>query len=89
MKAPVVKALMRSVSSAICALALIAALSPLDRAYAADNAAAAQQPNGMWTDKDGSPTFKIEPDGTVDWYTYEGFIQVPRPIACNAMAPMG
>ena len=27
------------------------------------------------TDKDGSPTFKIEPDGTVDWYTYVGYIR--------------
>lgn len=73
------KALICGVSSAVCALAVIGALSTVCRAQAtgntADNAATAQQPNGMWTDKDGSPTFKIEPDGTVDWYTYNGFIQ--------------
>lgn len=34
-----------------------------------------QQPDGLWMDKDGSPTFKIEKDGTIDWDTYDGFIQ--------------
>lgn len=29
--------------------------------------------DGKWADKDGNPTFKIEKDGTVDWYTYAGF----------------
>jgi methanol metabolism-related c-type cytochrome len=29
--------------------------------------------DGKWGDKDGTPTFKVEPDGTVDWYTYVGF----------------
>ena len=29
--------------------------------------------DGKWADKDGNPTFKIAPDGTVDWYTYSGF----------------
>jgi methanol metabolism-related c-type cytochrome len=24
-------------------------------------------------DRGGNPTFKVEPDGTVDWYTYAGF----------------
>lgn len=28
---------------------------------------------GMWKDKNGDPTYKVEPDGTVDWYTYSGF----------------
>jgi len=28
---------------------------------------------GKYADKDGSPTYKIGPDGTVDWYTYSGF----------------
>ena len=38
-------------------------------------AAVKQQPDGMWADKDGTPTFKIEPDGTVDWYTFDGYLQ--------------
>jgi methanol metabolism-related c-type cytochrome len=29
--------------------------------------------DGKWADKNGNPTFKIEADGTVDWYTYIGF----------------
>jgi methanol metabolism-related c-type cytochrome len=35
--------------------------------------AAVKSENGKWTDKDGTPTFKVEPDGAVDWYTYVGF----------------
>ena len=31
--------------------------------------------DGKWVDKDGNPTFKIDADGTVDWYTYSGFIR--------------
>jgi len=29
--------------------------------------------DGKNFDKDGVPTFKITPDGTVDWYTYSGY----------------
>jgi methanol metabolism-related c-type cytochrome len=29
--------------------------------------------DGKWTDQGGNPTFKIESDGTVDWYTFSGF----------------
>ena len=53
-------------------LALVAGLGS---AYADDKAAAAvaSDENGKYADKDGTPTFKIQPDGTVDWYTYSGF----------------
>src|SRR6478609_8715823 len=34
---------------------------------------AVKSDEGKWSDKDGTPTFKVEPDGTVDWYTYVGF----------------
>ena len=34
---------------------------------------AVKNDDGKWTDKDGDPTFKVEKDGTVDWYTYTGF----------------
>ncbi|MBV8458902.1 MAG: c-type cytochrome, methanol metabolism-related [Acetobacteraceae bacterium] len=40
-----------------------------------NSAAVKQQPDGMWTQASGTPTYKIGPDGTVDWYTYEGFVQ--------------
>jgi methanol metabolism-related c-type cytochrome len=32
-----------------------------------------QDDQGLWHDKDGDPTYKIEADGTVDWYTFSGF----------------
>jgi len=34
---------------------------------------AVKSENGKYLDKEGSPTFKIGPDGSVDWYTYSGF----------------
>ena len=37
--------------------------------------AAVKQDDGKWSDKDGNPTFKIEADGTVDWYTNSGFVR--------------
>ena len=35
--------------------------------------AVASSDNGKYADKDGNPTYKISPDGVVDWYTYSGF----------------
>lgn len=29
--------------------------------------------DGEYFDKDGNPTYKIQADGTVDWYTYSGY----------------
>ena len=40
-----------------------------------DPAAVKQDEDGIWRDKNGDPTYKIEKDGTVDWYTYSGFIR--------------
>ena len=34
---------------------------------------AVKSDNGKWSDKDGNPTFKVEKDGSVDWYTYIGY----------------
>lgn len=34
---------------------------------------AVKNEDGKWLDKEGNPTFKVEADGTVDWYTYSGF----------------
>jgi len=42
----------------------------------ADTAAdptAVKSENGKYLDKEGNPTFKVAPDGTVDWYTYSGY----------------
>jgi methanol metabolism-related c-type cytochrome len=35
--------------------------------------AVASSDNGKYADKDGNPTYKIGPDGMVDWYTFSGF----------------
>jgi methanol metabolism-related c-type cytochrome len=35
--------------------------------------AAVKSEDGKYLDKEGSPTFKIASDGTVDWYTYSGY----------------
>ena len=35
--------------------------------------AAVKEDQGMYYDKQGNPTFKVQRDGTVDWYTYSGF----------------
>jgi methanol metabolism-related c-type cytochrome len=42
----------------------------------ADNAVdptAVKSEDGKYLDKEGNPTFKVAPDGTVDWYTYSGY----------------
>ncbi|WP_424629840.1 c-type cytochrome, methanol metabolism-related [Bradyrhizobium sp. SYSU BS000235] len=35
--------------------------------------AAVKNENGKYFDKDGNPTYKVQADGTVDWYTYSGY----------------
>ncbi|MGA7022804.1 MAG: cytochrome C, partial [Pseudolabrys sp.] len=34
---------------------------------------AVKDEDGKYYDKDGTPTYKIQNDGTTDWYTYSGF----------------
>ncbi|UXN67628.1 c-type cytochrome, methanol metabolism-related (plasmid) [Phyllobacterium sp. A18/5-2] len=53
----------------------LALLASQGSTYADDKAAAAvaADDNGKYTDKEGSPTFKIQEDGTVDWYSYSGY----------------
>lgn len=45
----------------------------LARADDAQKAAPVSQQDGKYLDADGNPTFKIQPDGTVDWYTFSGY----------------
>src|SRR5262249_48823181 len=35
--------------------------------------AAVKKEDGKYDDKEGDPTFKVQSDGGVDWYTYSGF----------------
>jgi methanol metabolism-related c-type cytochrome len=39
------------------------------------NPAAAKDVHGEYYDKNGNPTYKVEPDGTVDWYTFSGYLR--------------
>ena len=39
------------------------------------NPAAVSDDDGKWSDKDSNPTYKIGPDGKVDYYTYVGFVR--------------
>ena len=38
-----------------------------------DKAAAVSDEDGKYLDAEGNPTFKIQNDGTVDWYTFSGY----------------
>jgi methanol metabolism-related c-type cytochrome len=44
-------------------------------AFAADavDPTAVKSEDGKYFDKEGTPTFKVAVDGTVDWYTYSGY----------------
>ena len=54
----------------VVALGLLLALQAA--AQTADKTAKKEK-DGKWETADGTPTYNIGPDGTVDWYTYSGF----------------
>jgi methanol metabolism-related c-type cytochrome len=54
------------------------------------NPAAVKQDDGKWSDKNGNPTFKVASDGTVDWYTYSGYIRYSSEcLRCHGPDGMG
>ncbi|MCB4769705.1 c-type cytochrome, methanol metabolism-related [Ancylobacter sp. Lp-2] len=55
--------------------AVLLSAPPALRADGSGNPAATGSEDGKYTDKDGNPTFKIAPDGTVDWYTSVGYLR--------------
>lgn len=36
---------------------------------------AVKDEDGKYFDKSGNPTYNVKPDGTVDWYTYSGYVR--------------
>ena len=55
---------------------LLVALAGSNFALAEDSkekAAAVKDEGGKYVDAEGNPTFKIQDDGTVDWYTFSGY----------------
>ncbi len=61
------------VFAAAAAVMIIASAGASAATDGSGDPTAVKSDDGKWSDKDGTPTFKIEPDGTVDWYTYVGF----------------
>jgi methanol metabolism-related c-type cytochrome len=59
--------------AALAAALTLAAPFPAFADPPGDPTAVKQDEDGMWRDKSGDPTFKVDTNGTVDWYTYSGF----------------
>jgi len=57
----------------ILADVLLAISAGVARADGSGDPAAVKNEGGRYYDKQGSPTFKVQADGTVDWATYSGF----------------
>jgi methanol metabolism-related c-type cytochrome len=74
--------------------AVVAALAVSFGAYAVTDGSgdptAVKSEDGKWADKNDVPTFKVEPDGTVDWYTYVGFTRYSSEcLRCHGPDGMG
>ena len=63
----------RVFATALAALLLAAGGGVVFADDGSGNPAAVKSEDGKYYDKDGNPTYKIQADGTVDWYTYSGF----------------
>jgi methanol metabolism-related c-type cytochrome len=48
-------------------------LACLAGAASADNVTADHEEDGKWLTADDVPTFKVQEDGSVDWYTFSGY----------------
>jgi methanol metabolism-related c-type cytochrome len=60
----------------ICLVAAAAALLAAGGVAFADGSgdpASVKSEDGKYLDKQGNPTYKIQADGTVDWYAYSGY----------------
>lgn len=64
--------LLRTIWFVVATMALVASGG---LAFAEDpgDPTAVKSEDGKYLDKEGNPTFKVAPDGTVDWYTYSGY----------------
>ena len=68
------KEVLVKISSVVLAVAVaLAAGMSFARADGSGDPTAVKQEDGKYLDKDGDPTYKIQADGTVDWYTYSGY----------------
>lgn len=62
---------------AATAMTLVAAVLSIGTVLAdgSGDPTAVKNEDGKYYDKQGNPTYKIQPDGTVDFYTYSGFVR--------------
>jgi methanol metabolism-related c-type cytochrome len=77
------------------AMVLAAAVGmPANMVYAVTDGSgdptAAKSDDGKWSDKEGNPTFKVESDGSIDFYTYVGFTRYSSEcLRCHGPDGMG
>jgi methanol metabolism-related c-type cytochrome len=64
--------LLRTICLMVAAIAVVAS-GGIAFADGPGDPTAVKSEDGKYLDKDGDPTFKVAPDGTVDWYTYSGY----------------
>jgi methanol metabolism-related c-type cytochrome len=57
----------------LAAATILFAAGGLAYADGSGDPAAVKNEDGKYLDKEGNPTYKVEADGTVDWYTYSGY----------------
>ena len=62
-----------SLARALCAAILFSCAGAAMAEPPGDPTAVKKDETGKWTDAKGDPTYKIEPDGTLDWFSYSGF----------------
>jgi methanol metabolism-related c-type cytochrome len=63
---------MKRLRIALVALVLVSALGLLSSLSVVAETAKKEK-DGKWETADGTPTYNIASDGTVDWYTFSGF----------------
>jgi methanol metabolism-related c-type cytochrome len=57
----------------IAAAIMLGAASGIAFADGSGDPTAVKSEDGKYLDKEGNPTYKVQADGTVDWYTYSGY----------------
>src|SRR5437016_5934858 len=57
----------------IAAAIMLVAADGVAFADGSGDPAAVKSEDGKYLDKEGNPTYKVQADGTVDWYTYSGY----------------
>src|SRR4051812_49257004 len=73
------------------AMLLVTSVRAADKsAEKPDDPAAVSNDDGKYADKNGTPTYKVAPDGTVDFYTYAGFVRYSSNcLQCHGPDGMG